>query len=210
MAMAAVGEHLVRRDERLVLLFEPPFDKSPLDPGYIKGYLPGLRENGGQFTHAAMWVLMAYATLKDHQSVAELLDMLNPVRRSDSEAGVQRYRVEPYVLASDVYSGGAVSQRGGWTWYTGAAGWFYRAILEYVLGVRISANSLSVAPCVPPGWDSFEVVIELPGVDYEVRMRRLTAGESEQLLLFDGAPVAGDTVPLVRDGRRHTVEIMVS
>jgi cyclic beta-1,2-glucan synthetase len=206
-AMAALQEHLVRPEEGLVLLFEPPFDKAPMDPGYIKGYLPGLRENGGQFTHAAIWVLMAQASLQDDHRVAELLEMLNPVRRSATPEGARIYRVEPYVLASDVYSGGALSQRGGWTWYTGAAGWFYRAILEYVLGLRFSADTLRVVPCVPPGWNDFEVSIRLPGIDYTVQMRRGSPGEAA--LLFDGAPVAGDAVPLVRDGQRHSILLVI-
>jgi cyclic beta-1,2-glucan synthetase len=206
-AMASLQEHLVRRDEGLVLLFEPPFEVAPMDPGYIKGYLPGLRENGGQFTHAAIWVLMAQAMLKDHRGVAELLGMLNPVRRSASPEDAQKYRVEPYVMASDVYSGGELSQRGGWTWYTGAAGWFYRAILEYVLGLRIKTDTLQIVPCVPPAWDSFEVSIRLPGIDYLVQMQR--SGSGEAALLFDGAGMAGDTVPLVRDGQRHTVVLVL-
>jgi cyclic beta-1,2-glucan synthetase len=207
MAMASVREHLVRRNEGLVLLFDPPFDATPLDPGYIKGYLPGLRENGGQFTHAAIWVLMAQAALKDHRGVGELLRILNPARRSATRDGAQAYRVEPYVLASDIYSGGTLSARGGWTWYTGAAGWFYRAILEYVLGIRISADTLQIVPCVPPDWKSFQVSIRLPQVDYEVHMRRVVAGEEGVLL--DGTRLAGDSVPLLRDGRRHTVHLSI-
>jgi cyclic beta-1,2-glucan synthetase len=206
-AMESLRQHLVRRDEGLVLLFEPPFEVAPMDPGYIKGYLPGLRENGGQFTHAAIWVLMAQATLKDHHGVAELLEMLNPVRRSATHDDAQKYRVEPYVLASDVYSGGELSQRGGWTWYTGAAGWFYRAILEYVLGLRINADTMRVVPCVPLAWNSFEVSIQLPGIDYVVQMQRGRAGEG--VLLFDGVSLTGDTVPLMRDGQRHTVRLVV-
>jgi cyclic beta-1,2-glucan synthetase len=178
-----------------------------MDPGYIKGYLPGLRENGGQFTHAAIWVLMAQASLQDGRRVAELLEMLNPVRRSATPEGARTYRVEPYVLASDVYSGGALSQRGGWTWYTGAAGWFYRAILEYVLGLRFSADTLRIVPCVPPGWNDFEVSIRLPGIDYTVQMRR--GGPGEAALLFDGAPVAGDALPLIRDGQRHSILLVI-
>ncbi len=206
-AMAALQEHLVRPQEGLVLLFEPPFDVAPMDPGYIKGYLPGLRENGGQFTHAAIWVLMAQASLKDGDRVAQLLEMLNPVNRSATQDGARTYRVEPYVLASDIYSGGELSKRGGWTWYTGAAGWFYRAILEYVLGLRFSADSLLVVPCVPPGWDGFEVAVRLPGLDYAIQMQRGRAGESA--LLFDGARMAGNAVPLVRDSQRHTVLLIV-
>jgi cyclic beta-1,2-glucan synthetase len=206
-AMSSLKEHLVLRDEGLVLLFEPPFAIAPMDPGYIKGYLPGLRENGGQFTHAAVWVLMAQAALRDTQGVAELLRILNPVRRSATQDGARKYRVEPYVLASDVYSGGELAGRGGWTWYTGAAGWFYRAILEYVLGVRLGAQDLQLVPCVPADWDNFEVSIKLPDIDYLIQMRRGGAGQGS--LLFDGARMAADTVPLVRDGQRHVVTLIL-
>jgi cyclic beta-1,2-glucan synthetase len=205
--MRSLEQHLVRRDEGLVLLFTPPFDTAPVDPGYIKGYLPGLRENGGQFTHAAMWVLMAQAALKDQDQVATLLEMLNPIRRSDSPEQALKYRVEPYVLASDVYSGGSLSQRGGWTWYTGAAGWFYRAILESVLGVRLRDDRLHIDPCVPSTWDAFEVAITRPGIDYRVQMQRVPAGEEG--LLFDGVRTTGNSVPLLRDGQTHTVLVLL-
>jgi cellobiose phosphorylase len=131
--------------------------------------------------------------------------MLNPVKRSASPDDARLYRVEPYVLAADVYAGGNLAGRGGWTWYTGAAGWYYRAILEYVLGVRISGDTLRISPCVPPEWDEFEVFLKLPQIDYVIRMNRVAA--SEAALLLDGVPVAGDSVQLIRDGLRHVVEI---
>jgi cyclic beta-1,2-glucan synthetase len=203
-AMDAMWQQLVRVDQGLVLLFTPPFDSAPVDPGYIKGYLPGLRENGGQYTHAAVWVLIAEAMLGHRERVGELLRMLNPVLRSASPDAARTYRVEPYVLAADIYSGAGLAQQGGWTWYTGAAGWMYRAVLEHVLGIQVSGETLRIRPCVPDAWPGFEVELKLTGARYLVRMRR---GGARQQLLLDGHPVAGDTVPVVRDGGQHLVEI---
>jgi len=207
-AMNAVEQQLIRDAEGIVLLFTPPFDgAAPQDPGYIKGYLPGLRENGGQYTHAAIWVLMAEAMLGREVQVARLLKMLNPVHRSATADSAARYRVEPYVLAADIYSGASISQRGGWTWYTGAAGWMYRAVLESVLGIHISGNTLRLLPCMPDGWTEFEVELVLPGVDYVIRVAR-TAGAAG--LSVDGVAVTGDSITLLRDDRPHRVELHLS
>ena len=136
-AMAEVDARLVRRAERLALLFAPPFDQTSLDPGYVKGYPPGVRENGGQYTHAAIWSVIAFALLGDGDRAAELFSLLNPIHHSATRAGVRRYKVEPYAIAADVYSVAPHVGRGGWTWYTGSAGWMYRAGLEWILGFRV-------------------------------------------------------------------------
>ncbi len=168
-AMAAVEEHLVRRDPRgdirgdvrgdggLVLLFTPPFDQTPLDPGYIKGYLPGVRENGGQYTHAGVWCVLAFAALGDGDKAAELFSMLNPIHHARTRAGVQRYKIEPYVMAGDVYAQPSHLGRGGWSWYTGSAGWMYRAGVEGILGIRLKGETLSIDPAIPRAWPSYEV-----------------------------------------------------
>jgi cyclic beta-1,2-glucan synthetase len=207
MAMQAVEQQLQREKEGIVLLFTPPFDRTEHDPGYIKGYLPGLRENGGQYTHAAIWVLIAQAMLGREEQVGKLLQMLNPIRHSDSIAGAQAYRVEPYAMAADIYAGEGLAGRGGWTWYTGAAGWMYRAVLESVLGICIRAEHIAISPSVPAQWPAFEVRIRLPGVDYLVAMRR--TGVPKMELLLDGSAVAGDSVPLLRDGGVHRVEVLL-
>jgi cyclic beta-1,2-glucan synthetase len=205
--MESLERHLIRPRDGLALLFTPPFDETVLDPGYIRGYPPGLRENGGQYTHAAMWAVLALAKLGMADKAVALLAMLNPINHARTQDEVARYKVEPYVVAADVYSVPPHAGRGGWTWYTGAAGWFYRAILEYVLGLRFSADTLRIVPCVPPGWNDFEVSIRLPGIDYTVQMRR--GGPGEAALLFDGAPVAGDALPLIRDGQRHSILLVI-
>ncbi len=163
-AMASVDRLLVRRDSGLVLLLTPPFDRMVPSPGYIKGYVPGVRENGGQYTHAALWVVLAFARLGDGAKAGELLSMINPARRTSTAEGLQRYRAEPYVVAADVYSQEPHAGRGGWTWYTGSAAWMYRVALEGLLGVTLrGGDTLHVEPCIPPTWDGFEVTLRRPG-----------------------------------------------
>jgi cyclic beta-1,2-glucan synthetase len=209
-AMRAVQEQLVRADAGLALLFTPPFDHTPLDPGYIKGYPPGVRENGGQYTHAAAWSVIALAMLGEGDKAMELLAMLNPVNRTSTRAAVQRYKVEPYVTAADVYSVAPHVGRGGWTWYTGSSGWMYRAGLEWILGFRRQGASLLVAPCIPRHWPRvdiayrhgsarYDIVIENPdGVSCGVRCAEL-----------DGRPLpAGEArIPLVDDGASHHLRV---
>ena len=149
-AMAAVEEYLVRRGDGLVLLFTPPFDHSDVDPGYIKGYLPGIRENGGQYTHGAIWSVLAFAALGDGDKAGELFSILNPINHASTRAGVHRYKVEPYVMAADVYTEPPHVGRGGWTWYTGSAGWMYQAGVEWILGFRLRGTTLAARPVHPP------------------------------------------------------------
>jgi cyclic beta-1,2-glucan synthetase len=167
-AMAAVDEYLVRRADRLVLLFTPPFADTPLEPGYIKGYLPGVRENGGQYTQAAIWSAIAFAALGDGDKAVELFAMLNPINHASTDAGVQRYKVEPYVVAGDVYAEPPHVGRGGWTWYTGSAGWMYRAGLESILGFRLRGARLVVDPCIPRTWHGFEMVFHYRSARYDI------------------------------------------
>ena len=177
-AMAAVNEHLVRRDEGLVLLFTPPFDRTPLEPGYIKGYPPGIRENGGQYTHGAIWSMIAFAMLGDGDKAAELFSMLNPINRSSSRAAIDRYKVEPYVVCADVYSEPPHVGRGGWTWYTGSAGWMYRAGLEWILGFRVQGAMLLLDPCIPKTWKGFEIVYRYPFCALRYRGRKSERSQS--------------------------------
>jgi len=189
-AMASVDDLLVRREARLVLLFTPPFDRTPLDPGYIKGYVPGVRENGGQYTHAAVWCVLAFAALGDGDKAAELFALLNPIHHAKTRAGVRRYKVEPYVMAGDVYAEPGHLGRGGWTWYTGAAGWMYRAGIEGILGLRLRGAVLSIDPAIPRAWPSYEAVLRHGGAQYTITVENphgATRGVAEAEL--DGAPV---------------------
>jgi cyclic beta-1,2-glucan synthetase len=209
-AMAAVDQHLVRRDDALVLLFTPPFDRAPVDPGYIKGYPPGVRENGGQYTHAAAWTVIAFAELGEGDKAAELFSLLNPIRHATTRAAVHRYKVEPYVVCADVYSVAPHAGRGGWTWYTGAAGWLHRAGLEWILGFRVRGAMLLVDPCIPSAWPGFEIEYRHRSARYRITVenpRAVSRGVTR--LELDGAvlPTDGAGVPLADDGATHEVRV---
>jgi cyclic beta-1,2-glucan synthetase len=167
-AMAAVERELIRPQDQLALLFTPPFDKTPLDPGYIKGYPPGIRENGGQYTHAALWSVMAFAALGDGDKAAALFSLLNPINHARTRSDVYRYKVEPYVIAADIYAAHPHTGRGGWTWYTGSAGWMQRAGVESILGLRLENDILHLSPCIPRTWPRFEMTVRFRSARYEV------------------------------------------
>ena len=178
-AMDESYRQLVRPADNLALLFTPPFDKTAKDPGYIKAYPPGIRENGGQYTHGAIWSIFAHAGLGEAERALELFWILNPINHSSSEADARTYRVEPYVIAADVYSMPPHVGRGGWTWYTGSAGWMYRAGLEAILGVTREGPMLRIKPCVPDDWNGFEVATQFGSTRYEIKLTR-NAGEADQ------------------------------
>jgi cyclic beta-1,2-glucan synthetase len=211
-AMAAVEKKLIRRADGLALLFAPPFDHTLLDPGYIKGYPPGIRENGGQYTHGAIWSTLAFAMLGEGDKAAELFSMLNPINHAASRTAIQRYKVEPYVMSADVYAAPGHVGRGGWTWYTGSAGWMYRAGLEWILGFRLRGCTLLIDPCVPKGWRGFDIVFQYHSTRYEIAVenpRGVSRGVSE--LTLDGAkmPQAQLGLPLVDDGATHRAKAVL-
>jgi cyclic beta-1,2-glucan synthetase len=210
LAMAALDKHLIRRDDAIALLFTPPFDKSSHDPGYIKGYPPGLRENGGQYSHAAMWAIFAFAKLRDGNRAAGLFSLLNPVNHSRTPAEAARYRVEPYVAAADVYSVAPHVGRGGWTWYTGSAGWMYRAGVEGILGIRREGNFLVVNPCIPDSWPGFEATVYVHSTRYEIRVESVPgAREMHGVLDSKAVDCGGEGVYVPLDGCSHTLSIAV-
>jgi cyclic beta-1,2-glucan glucanotransferase len=206
-AMNAVDRQLVRRPEGLVLLFTPPFDRTPNDPGYIKGYVPGIRENGGQYSHAAAWTVIAFAALGDGDKACELFEMLNPITHTSSRVSVQRYKVEPYVVAGDVYAEPPHVGRGGWTWYTGSAGWLYRAGLESILGFRVRGTMLSIDPCIPRNWPSYSVTFRYHSATYQIRVNNLSSvSRGVASINLDGKIVLDRAnIPLVDDGAAHRV-----
>jgi cellobiose phosphorylase len=201
--MAAVEEYLVRRGDGLVLLFTPPFDRTPLDPGYIKGYLPGVRENGGQYTHAAVWAAMAFAELGEGAKAWELFDLINPVRHGSNPEALAAYKVEPYVVAADVYGVEPHVGRGGWTWYTGSAGWMYRLLTESLLGLRIEHGRLQLEPVLRPGWQAYSLSLRHGAASYEI----VVEPGPERRLELDGAPV--EDVALRDDGAVHQVRLQM-
>jgi cyclic beta-1,2-glucan synthetase len=209
-ALASVEQHLVRRADGLVMLFTPPFDKSPLDPGYIKGYVPGVRENGGQYTHGAVWTVIAYALLGDGDRAGELFALLNPVNHAATRAGLHKYKVEPYVVAGDVYSNSQHTGRGGWTWYTGSAAWMYRAGLESLLGFELRGESLRFNPCIPRDWREYEITYRHGKTSYRITVEN-PGGVSRGVAAveLDGAPQAEFEIKLVDDGREHVVRVVL-
>lgn len=210
-AMAAVDTLLIDRQNGLAPLFNPPFDKTAVDPGYVKGYPPGIRENGGQYTHAAVWSAMAFAALGQGDKAAGLFWLLNPINRARTFTDAQRYRVEPYAVAADVYTVPPHVGRGGWTWYTGAAGWLYRAGLESILGFNIEGDTLRMAPCIPREWPGFEIRFKHRSATYEIAVenpRRVSSGVAE--VRVDGLKMStSSALSLKDDGATHKVLIVL-
>jgi len=220
-AMAAVDKRLVRRDARLIQLLTPPFDTSDLEPGYVKGYVPGVRENGGQYTHAAIWTTMAFAMRGDRERAWELFAMLNPVNHGTQPDEIERYKVEPYVMCADIYAAPPHTGRGGWSWYTGAAGWMYRLTVETLLGLQLEVDRLRIAPCIPLHWDSYKIHYRYRDTVYHITVRRV--GEQAQQVsrvTLDGVPLPGvgvdaaeppqGMIPLVDDRQEHFAEVELS
>jgi cellobiose phosphorylase len=225
-AMAAVDQRLVRRDKQIIQLLDPPFDKSDLEPGYIKGYVPGVRENGGQYTHAAIWTTMAFAMMGDTERAWEFFAMLNPVNHGSTPAAIERYKVEPYVMCADIYGASPHTGRGGWTWYTGAAGWMYRLTVETLLGLQLDVDHLRIAPCVPAHWASYKIHYRYRETVYHITVKRVGEQTGQVIrvtvdgAVVNGAGVGGSVVsgiarpqgliPLVDDRREHYVEVELS
>ena len=220
-AMEAVNTHLVRRDTQIIQLLDPPFDTSDLEPGYIKGYVPGVRENGGQYTHAAIWATTAFAMMGDRERAWELFGMLNPINHGSQPSEIERYKVEPYVMCADIYAVPPHTGRGGWTWYTGAAGWMYRLTAETLLGLNLEGDYLRIAPCIPTDWESYKIRYRFRDTFYHITIKRV--GETPQhvtRVTLDGVVVSDagikakgkpqGMIPLVDDRRDHHVKVELS
>jgi cyclic beta-1,2-glucan synthetase len=205
-ALRALNENLVDEQARLVVLLTPPFDKTTRDPGYIKGYLPGVRENGAQYTHAALWAVLAHALRGDGERAFALYQMLNPLTHTSSAEGVQTYKVEPYVVAADVYTAAGQRGRGGWTWYTGSASWMYRVGLEAILGFDKRGDTLHFKPAIPASWPGFSLSYRHGSSLYEIEVR----ARGSRGVTLDGARLADGGVPLVDDGQTHRVELVLA
>ena len=210
-ALASVNQRLVRREAGLIQLFDPPFDKSPVDPGYIKGYIPGVRENGGQYTHAALWTAWAFALQGDPDRAWELVRLLNPIRHSLTPEQCAIYKVEPYVLAADVYASAPHVGRGGWTWYTGSSGWMYRLLLETLLGVHLLGSHLLLKPRLPQSWPGYRLRYRYRQTEYQIHIQRADPRSlGPSILSLDGTILETTTVPLVDDHRPHTITLILN
>jgi len=229
-ALEAIDSRLVRLDARLIQLLDPPFDRSHLEPGYIKGYNPGVRENGGQYTHAAVWTAMGFAAVGDSGRAWELLRIISPIHHTSTPAAIQTYKVEPYVVPADVYSNPQHLGRGGWTWYTGSAGWMYRLLTESLLGLRLEVDRLRLEPVLPDSWKSFKIHYRYRETVHHITIRnngaktvpldtppsirdanRFADGGRAALrvtrVVFDGEERPDGAIPLIDDHREHNVDV---
>ncbi len=207
-AMESLYERLVRHEDGLILLLTPPFDRTIRDPGYIKGYLPGIRENGGQYTHAALWAIWAFAELGQAERAYELFRIINPIYHADTPEKVERYLVEPYVIAADIYSNPAYTGHGGWTWYTGSASWMTRLALEKILGLQRQGNNLSIEPCIPAEWQDYEIHYRFGSTMYHLHVKNPEGVNGSVIkLTLDGNPLQRENLLLSDDGREHHVVV---
>ncbi|MBN1876651.1 MAG: hypothetical protein JXA33_20665, partial [Anaerolineae bacterium] len=191
-----------------------PFDQTGRDPGYIKGYPPGIRENGGQYTHAALWAVWAFTEMGRGDLAGELFRLLNPIYHADTPEKAARYRVEPYVVAADVYSVAPHVGRGGWTWYTGSSGWMYRLGVEAILGLRRAGDVLRIDPCIPAEWSSYEITYRDGETIYHIQVENPDGGchgvcHGVTTVTLDGEPLTGENIPLLADGQSHEVHVRI-
>jgi cellobiose phosphorylase len=209
-ALEATLSRLVDPDAAMIRLFEPPFDGTEMDPGYIRGYVPGVRENGGQYTHAAVWAVMAMARLGNAQEAWRLFSMLNPIRHADSPEKASKYKVEPYVVAADVYSAKGHEGRGGWTWYTGSAGWMYRLLVEDLLGLRLDVDTLTFSPLLPEEWNEYTLHYRYRNTFYHIRVVKMSPQATQvHRVVLDGTEQPDKSIHLVDDGKEHPAVVEV-
>jgi cyclic beta-1,2-glucan synthetase len=209
-ATAAAAHHLIRKDDRLVRLLWPAFDTTPREPGYIKAYPPGIRENGGQYSHAAAWLGIAFARLGDGDRAKEVFDRINPVTHTQDRNDAERYRTEPYVLAADIAGNAPHVDRGGWSWYTGAAAWTWRLAVEHILGLQLAGGALRISPCLPKAWKGFEVRIARPAGSLVIRVEDPNGlGAGDVTITIDGECRVGATLAFPTDGATHTVQVRI-
>jgi cellobiose phosphorylase len=208
-AMESVNKRLVRPEHALVQLLDPPFDKSDLNPGYIKGYVPGVRENGGQYTHAAIWTAMAFSKLGDSKKAWEIVRLINPIYHALSYEDVERYKVEPYIIAADVYAMEPHIGRGGWTWYTGSSGWMYRLIAESLLGLRLEIDRLYIEPCIPSDWVSYKIHYRFRETLYHITVIQLFDGYKKLSITIDEVESQDKFIKLVNDRKEHYAEVKI-
>jgi cellobiose phosphorylase len=209
-AMQSVYEKLVRQGENMILLFTPPFDRTLRETGYIQGYPPGIRENGGQYTHAALWAIWAFAELNQQERAAKLYHLISPIYHADTFEKARSYRVEPYVVAADVYGIAPHIGRGGWTWYTGSASWMYRIGLEAILGLHRNGNILHIKPCIPPEWSGYSIDYRFGNAKYHIHVENPNGSyQAVSQIIMDGQPLSEHRILLEDDKKEHNVEVIL-
>jgi cyclic beta-1,2-glucan glucanotransferase len=208
--MESVDKWLVKPAEQMILLLTPPFDKSTRDPGYIKGYPPGVRENGGQYTHAAIWIAWAFANLGQGDHAGELFRLLNPISHADTPEKMARYKVEPYVIAADIYSLPPHTGSGGWTWYTGSAGWMYCLGIEAILGLTRLGNMLKIDPCIPGNWPGFQISYQFGRTPYLIRVENPEGvNRGIRQIVLNGISLTDNQIPLIDDGSQKEIRVLM-
>jgi cellobiose phosphorylase len=208
--MNSMEDYLVAREDGIIKLFTPPFNEGDSEPGYIKGYPPGIRENGGQYTHAAVWVIIAFAKLGDGDKAWELFRLINPIKHTSNQSDYFRYKVEPYVMVADVYAGYPHTGRGGWSWYTGSAGWMYRAGLEYILGFQKNGDTIIMDPCIPRKWSEYTIKYKYLATSYDIKVKNPEGlNKGVKRISIDGNMSEGNRINLVNDGKLHDVEVFM-
>lgn len=209
-SMESLENHLVDRQNGLIKLLDPAFDKSSLEPGYIKAYLPGVRENGGQYTHGAIWTIIAQAMLGFGDKAGEYFKMINPIEHSRTKEAANKYKVEPYVIAADVYGVGNLAGRGGWTWYTGSSSWMYKAGIEYILGLKIFNQVLSIKPCIPPDWKEYSIRYEYKSSIYNIKIKnpngKMTGVDT---FTVNGEKIEEKEIKLIDNGKIYEIEVIM-
>ena len=209
-AMESTDRHLIRRNDGIILLLTPPFDRMQPTPGYIQGYVPGVRENGGQYTHAALWTVLAFAGLGDGDRASELFALVNPINHGRTKEEVERYRAEPYVVAADVYGRAPHTGRGGWTWYTGSAGWMYRVGIEAILGITLERGALRIDPCIPRSWPGFEARLRRNGAEIEITVENPSGvNRGVRTVEVDGVAQDSRTIPIAGLKGAHKVRVVL-
>lgn len=207
-SMESLENHLIDKENGIIKLLDPPFVNGKLNPGYIKAYLPGVRENGGQYTHSSVWVVIAEAILGQGDKAGEFYRMINPIEHARTKESTKKYKVEPYVIAADIYGAGNLAGRGGWTWYTGSASWFYKAGIEFVLGIKIKNNTLSIEPCIPKDWKEFSARYKFGRSIYNINVKNPNGKNSGvQKMMVNGEEIKEKAIRLSDDGKIYEVEI---
>ena len=209
--MESLENHLVDKENGIIKLLDPPFEKGKLEPGYIKAYLPGVRENGGQYTHASCWVVIAEAMLGFGEKAFELYKMINPIEHARTKEMAQKYKVEPYVIPADIYGEGNLAGRGGWTWYTGSSCWYYKAGVEYILGIKIEKGILKINPCIPKDWKTFSVRYKWKNTLYNILVENPNGNEiGVKKIVIDGIEQMSNEIRLQENAGVINVEVFLS
>lgn len=209
MAMSNLEKYLIDEENGIIKLLTPAFENSDLEPGYIKSYLPGVRENGGQYTHAAIWAIIAFAELKESEKAEKYFNMINPIKHSNTKEKADKYKIEPYVIAADIYGNDNLLGRGGWSWYTGSSSWYYIAGIQYILGLNICQNKLSLNPCVPKVWDEYFIQYKYKSSIYNIKVKNIDKNNHVRRFVFNGEEIKEKEIRLIDNGKINEIEITI-